>query len=249
MQKSILTKIVLFFLLLLSACKPYQNGLTSVDRIRFFDVHCNKPLKINYETRIPFNGKFYDIKGIIKTNEDAELFINGVSNTLGIELFRMHIVNDSILFLNKVERTYYNGLIRNYKPISSISLDACILSDLVFGRTNCKLLSKNNFCIDSSNRNMELEKIASIDTLNSFFYNTIFDSVKYEKTIEIGKGVDTILITYTDFIRRFQFYLSLSITNIISNNKMVFDITFTEVSKIKSQDFRFRIPSNFRSYD
>ncbi|MGD9991947.1 MAG: DUF4292 domain-containing protein [Salinivirgaceae bacterium] len=245
MLKPILNKFYFILLFFLASCiGQKQAGHTDFSLFKGASKS-NKPLQINYSSSLTFNSKTYDIKGIIKTNEQNDIFIQGFSTLLGIEVFRALLSNDSLVFIDKINKRYFNGYISEFNLLKNLPVDACLLNDYLFGRSSCQSLYNSEFwLIDTTVTNNLNQSIKALNTqANSFVTRTSYQT-GIVKSYLVGNSNLKLAFEYNLFVPRGNLFKEVQIT--YNNDNKPINLYFNEIKKIKNSSFDIKIPGSYK---
>ncbi len=78
------------------------------------------------------NNTHYDISGTIRIKKDSAIYLS-LSPFLGIEIARMLITPEEVLFLNRLEGTYYQGDMDRLNRMFNTNLDFYMLQAILVG--------------------------------------------------------------------------------------------------------------------
>ncbi|MBS1737464.1 MAG: DUF4292 domain-containing protein [Bacteroidetes bacterium] len=124
-------------------------------------------VKVQYEDR---NGKQPDVNAFIRMKKDSIIWVSISATFLNIEAFRILITADSIMILNKLDKTYESHPLEYLETVSQIPLTFSTLQDLLIG---------NPIYVGDSILSFK-------KTENYFFVSTIDSLFKNLLTIEAG---------------------------------------------------------------
>jgi len=88
------------------------------------------------------NKSHYDISGTIRIRKDSAIYLS-LSPFLGIEMARVLITPDEVLFLNRLEGTYYQGDMDRLNRMFSTNLDFQMLQAILVGNDFAHFTSDN----------------------------------------------------------------------------------------------------------
>lgn len=245
MLKPILNKFYFIILFVLASCVGQKHTGDTDFSLFKGTSKVNKPLLLKYSTTLNFNSKSYDIKGLIKTNEQNDIFIQGFSTLLGIEVFRALLINDSLVFIDKVNKTYYKGYISDFTLLKNFPLNSCLLNDYLFGRSNCQSLYKSNhWFIDTTVTNTLNQSVKALNAkANSYVIRNSYQTGIIQ-SYEMGNSNSRLIFEYDSFVPRGNLFKEVHIT-INSDNKPI-NLYFNEIKKIKSASFDIKIPGSYK---
>ncbi len=261
-HKSIL--ILITFILIFSACKNKEKISINIFRVNNASELYKKVEKnsldyqtISIKTDIQFRDKNNDIgfTGMIRAKKDSIIWISAIA-LLGIEAARLQITPDSVFFINRLQRSYFEGGYNFFKEKFGLELNfaffQAILSNKIFvypyNQKNISLLKKYQFKKDSTNYFLlkpkalfEPEKpIAQLIQTNA-------DYRLLKNTIQVPAG-NNVEINYLDY-KKFnkQVYPEKIIIQLRKpKQKFVFYADIKKISINDSERFPFRIPSRYK---
>jgi outer membrane lipoprotein-sorting protein len=127
--------------LFLSSCKSTRSVLKKPIKEYGFDYLYNKMLEnqVSFDyLSAKFNVVYYngkkktDLKGQFRIRKDSLIWIT-LSPALGIEAARISMSNDSIKFLNRLNKTYFKGKYCFIDSVLNTTLDYYILESMILG--------------------------------------------------------------------------------------------------------------------
>lgn len=179
------------------------------------------------------------VKGRLNYNE-GEFLINVIF--LGTNIMTVHIDNDSVLLINKIEKTYINEPIEYLSSMYGIQMNNRIIEDVIFGRVindfcnGYNDFSHNNeeytFCLnDLMNYNITLKKDSYLPSIHR-------QSADYNKT--------QIEITYPQRFTHNNHSIPTQIN--ISNNDILFvaQLSDFDINNDDFQEIKVTIPQNYK---
>ncbi len=199
--------------------------------------------KIQYEDR---NGKQPDFNAFFRLQKDSLLWISISSTFLGIEAFRIYITPDTIILLNKLNRTVESHPFRYIESIAHIPLNFTLLQNILIGNPV--------YVGDSIVSYRETESHIMIGTVGSFFKNLITLSPENNHLERIKlDDVDlnqnrTAALTYDNYEKsdRCDFSTSREI-NVSEKSKVDIKISFKQYEFNNELSFPFSIPKNYKT--
>lgn len=246
MQKPILSKFCFIILLVLGSCVGQKQAGQADFNLFKGASKTNKPLQIKYSSSVSFNAKSYDIKGIIKTNAQNDVFIQGFSSVLGVEVFRALFINDSLVFIDKVNKKYFQGYVSEFRLLKNLPINACLLCDYIFGRSNCQFLyESNHWLIDTTVSNTLTQSIKALNAWdNSYVVRSSYDT-GILKSYEVGNTSTKLNFEYNSFVPRGNLFKEVQIT--YNSDSKPINLYFNEVKKIKNTSFDIKIPGSYKN--
>ena len=143
MKNKLFTSLILLVLvsLVYSSCKSTRSVLKKPIKEYGFDYLYNKMLEnqVDFDfLSAKFNVVYYngkkktDLKGQFRIRKDSLIWIT-LSPALGIEAARISMSNDSIKFINRLNKTYFKGKYCFIDSILNTTLDYYILEAMIMG--------------------------------------------------------------------------------------------------------------------
>lgn len=239
----------LFFILLLSfyQCSHYKKLATSKKtEIKNFEeayLAVTSPceysqIQIKYKLLLNTEGKNSKLAGTIKYLNDSILWINIVSKTLGIELFRVKLTPDTLFFIDRINKKYYAGTYEKLQKRFGFQLDYYFLQTIFFGKVY-------GLSFDYSLKNIDLfvQKLNSDKTF--FFEYKLQNTTKknYYKLqnpqIENNFSVNKKGYLLNNKYEEKQNYKSLQMTDYKYNNNFPQSFVLTATQKDKTYQLNF----------
>jgi hypothetical protein len=232
--------ISIFAGLLFVGCSPYielsgsNNAVQSNIIEQSNNYNFSKNIVANFEGKIILSDKNYNISGTIKFNsfENFQLII--ISKTLGIQVAKIHFYDDSLLYIDKINHYYYNGLLSEFKYLAGLKISSEDISHLLLGRSlsNISLMMsvfpKYKFYKNNFKGNFELYNFGFLRKHELTYKNTYL-IFKYNRYYKKNKLPSQITVNYEFGNNKYKFYLNL------------YSIIFTN-SKFKT----FIVPKNYK---
>lgn len=232
MLKCIWKSSYLLLIFFLSSCISTTNigsGVYSCSdkQVEKYNSRVASSLNIKYKAILIKENK--KIQGRIKITE-SQLYINGVYSALGIEVFRLIIKQDSILYLDKINKNYYAGTIQNFPFYTNYKQFIPLFKSLILA---------NVFDINS------LKKQEDCIFYNSYDQNKIiysFGNNGYITAVNIKNGASKYEIDYLKFNNKYKVPSSFSFSNI---DGILLNFDFVDIMKFKSELLPISIPKNY----
>jgi outer membrane lipoprotein-sorting protein len=198
--------------------------------------------KIQYQDH---NGKQPDFNAFIRLQKDSVLWISISATFLGIEAFRLYITPDTLIILNKLDKSVEYHSFRYIESFAHIPMDFTLLQNILIGNP----VYVGNSIVSYR----QTENHILIGTVGSFFKNLITLSSK-ENHLERIKLDDidlsqnrTASLVYGNYERNdgFDFATDREI-NVSEKSKVDVSIEFKQYEFNKDLSFPFAIPRNFK---
>jgi len=208
---------------------------------------------------ITSQGKTNSLKATIRMTKDSAIWVS-ISAGMGLEAARILLTRDSVLFINRLNKTYFVG---NYKFINHLinaQVDFDIIQALLTGNDfkwydyqdiEASIMG-SQYQLESANRRKLKKYIKSPDCASQVIYQSMWlnpESFKIEriKIKEIKNENKKIVAEYSHFktidgqILPAQYDITIS-----AQNDIIIDATFMKISLNKSIKFPFNIPSKYK---
>jgi hypothetical protein len=262
--ENILNKLVIIFLLLsFVSCKSLKNKINEFDNcnelVNYFSNKNDNISKIcikqNITSLIRFNSNEFKVECRIQYLFDSCIMINILSKTMGIEISRAKIFKDSIIFIDRLNKKYYQGLICNFNAIDNSLLDLKLLKNVLLGQY---LFSKNDSISSDDNKiNLMNESLLSLSDSYSInknelkIYYSINNKGQIEKVKIVNEKNNYFLVSINNF--KFSTLFDIPINSKIEFNdvdsKVEIDILNSKVEKIDNFNTTIKIPDNYTLYN
>ncbi len=212
----------LLLFLFIGGCTPYYNTfevnyeqLNNIDK-QVLEFHNFENIRIDFTGQINFDNKKYKIKGNFKIYNSEHFQLQIISKTLGIEIIKAEFFKDNVLFIDKLNKRFFNGKTDQFKFLTGLDFNSNQILQILFGRVvlpineiNCN--SINNKC--SYNYNKFKGEIIfnnrgylSKHSINSQQFSINFSFEDYLKRSNIPEKIACHIKQGTDFI---DFYLNI----------------------------------------
>jgi hypothetical protein len=200
-------------------------------------------VKVQYEDKI---GKQPDFNAFIRLQKDSLLWISISATFLGIEAFRIRITPDTLIILNKLDKTIEHHPFSYVETIAHIPLSFPLLQDILIGNPV--------YVGDSIVSFRETESHVMIGTVGQFFKNLItLSATNYQlermklDDINLNKN-RTAGLLYESYEKNnnFDFSTDRSIS-VSEKTKVDIKIQFKQYEFNKDLSFPFNIPRNYKT--
>lgn len=255
--RSILIKaVILLFAVYLTSCSKSVINARQFSDLTELQNHIeskssfisSKNLKIKFRTSVNFEGKENKISGRIFLFNDSCIFIQFVSNTLGLEIAQLYFWPDSMLFINKYEKSYLSGSYSELKSICDVNYNLTkslfsatyYLSDTVLiNENNTHYLSDLQIFIVNDSYNINQSKC---------FVTTQFDTFgNVKKTDYKSYNGNNFRVIYSNFALNFGFPAELNFSTSMKKEKVQLTLFYENVELLKKSEVTYKIPS-IRNY-
>ena len=224
----------------ISAANTILNNLhkTRIDFTTF-----SAKAKVQYEDK---NGKQPDFNAFIRMQKDSIIWISISATFLGIEAFRISITPDTLIILNKLDKTIEYHPFSYVETIAHIPLSFSLLQDILIGNPV--------YVGDSIVSFRETENHVMIGTVGQFFKNLLTLSASNYQ-LERMKLDDTNLnknrtagLLYSSYEKNDNFDFSTDRSISVSvKTKVDIKIQFKQYEFNKDLSFPFNIPRNYKT--
>ncbi|MGH2565039.1 MAG: DUF4292 domain-containing protein [Ginsengibacter sp.] len=200
-------------------------------------------VKVQYEDR---NGKQPDFNAFVRLQKDSALWVSISATFLSIEAFRIFITPDTVIIINKFDKTVEYHSFNYIESIAHIPLTFSILQDLIIGNPI--------YVGDSIVAYRQTENHILVGTVGDLFKNLLTisaDNKLLEKSklddIDLGQN-RTADLTYDNYEKNNQFYFSTyrEIT-VAEKTKVDINLQFKQYEFNKELSFPFNIPRNYKT--
>lgn len=200
-------------------------------------------VKVQYEDHY---GKQPDFNAFIRLQKDSVLWISISATFLGIEAFRIYITPDTLIILNKLDRTIEYHPFNYVESIAHIPLNFSVLQDIIIGNPV--------YMGDSIVSYQQTENRIIIGTVGGFFKNLLTLSagsyhLERIKLDDINLDQNrTASLLYDSYEKNnnldFAAYREISVSE---KSKVDIRIQFKQYEFNKDLSFPFNIPRNYRT--
>lgn len=199
--------------------------------------------KVQYEDR---NGKQPDFNTFIRLQKDSVLWVSISSTFLGIEAFRLYITPDTLIILNKLDKTVEYHPFSYVESIVHIPLDFSLLQNILIGNPV--------YVGDSIVSYTHTKNYILIGTVGEFFKNLLAVSVAnnhLEKIklddIDLSKN-RTASLLYDNYEKAWDFdFSTYREVNVSEKSKVDITILFKQYEFNKELSFPFTVPRNYKT--
>jgi hypothetical protein len=222
----------------------YANKiLTTINENRIDFATFSAKAKVQYEDK---NGKQPEFNAFIRIQKDSLIWVSISATFLGIEAFRIQITPDSLIILNKLDKTIEYHPFSYVEKIAHIPLDFSLLQDILIGNPV--------YVGDSIVSFRQTESEVMIGTAGRFFKN-LLNLSKANYTLRRMKLDDINLnqnrtagLSYEGYEKNNNFNFSTFRTITVSEKtKVDIKIEFKQYEFNKDLSFPFNIPRNFKT--
>jgi hypothetical protein len=198
-----------------------------------------------------------DFRGQLRMQKDSVIWLS-FSPALGLEVARMKITPDSIKFMNRLERVYFEGDYQLLNNFLQTTIDFDILQSLLIGN-DFTFYDNNSFRasidameyrLSTTSRTRLKRSLKQGDVPNIFIQNIWLNSDIFKITRmnlkELGEENKRLQVEYGAFVTAGNKLFPSSISfDLQADHKIILNIEFSRIELEKEQSFPFRIPEKF----
>jgi len=199
--------------------------------------------KVQYEDK---NGKQPDFNAFIRIQKDSLIWVSISSTFLGIEAFRIKITPDTLIILNKLDKTIDYQPFSYIENVAHIPLNFSLLQDILIGNPI--------YMGDSIVSFRQTESHVMVGTTGEYFKNLLtLSNDGYElqriKLDDIHLNQNrTAGLSYSDYEKNNDFNFSINRSISVSEKtKVDIEIQFKQYEFNKELSFPFNIPRNYKT--
>lgn len=213
-------------------------------------------LNINYKT----GNKLFEFKGQLRMVKDSVIWLS-FNQDLGIEMARILITQDSIKFMDRINKKHFTGDYTFINEFLKTNIDFGILQGIILGNDfeyyeNVKfkvLIDGNEYHLVTDQRAKLKKYIRNSNDENRIFFQSIWlnpDTFKITqiKLKELTKDSKKLTARYVDFekVGGQLFPLTLQY-ELEAETPVKVDAKYSKIELNKPLSFPFKIPSNYVS--
>jgi hypothetical protein len=263
---SILALLLLFGLFSVQSCKTKRSIIKKPIKEHGEDYLLTKLAESQMDfdwfsarTNITFvnNNNKTDFKGQLRMKKDSVIWFS-FSPALGLEVARLKITVDSIKFINRIDRVYFEG---DYELLSSFlqtSIDFDMIQSLLIGNdftfydnTSFRAsIDAMEYRLSTTGRTKLKRHLRQEDTPNIFIQNIWLNPDNYKITRvnlrEFGEENKRLQVEYSRFVPAgYKLFPSRIRFDLQADRKVLLDIDFSRIEVNNEQSFPFRVPERF----
>ena len=259
--------LLLAVLLLASACRTTRTTLKKPLKEYGFNYLYSKMLE-NHVSFDYLSGKFNIeyIEGRKKTNLRGQLRIKNDSLTwlsfspaLGIEAARILLSNDTVKFINRLNKTYFVGEYTILDSLLNTTIDYSILQSMILGNDITQYdVNKYRSTIDGGlyritiqerrkiKKEMKSGELSSKVLVQNVWLNPDNFRIKRVDLKELGDDNKKLDVTYDDFMQiEDQLFPSKIIINVVSQKSITINVDILKLKLNEPLGFPFKVPKKY----
>ena len=236
------SKYLLIFIVFFSACKPYYNAQKQYNfsETELLEKTCelnfSSQLKVGFSGLISDSVKTYKVSGFIKMESPEHYQIVVYSRTIGIEIGRVEVNNDSILIIDRMGKRYYYGVFQDINFLNSLNIESTDYIKFLFGRGNdCNSLIKDS--LYEFTYNYKKPNLNGSIVINKFGFLKVHN-IEFQKF--------KLNIEYSNYFTNTDIPSEVTADVIFKSSYFNIEYSFTEVSKFESKLEQFVIPNGYK---
>ena len=204
-----------------------------------------------------YDKKLTSFKGQIRILKDSIIWLS-FSPALGIEMARLKITNDSVFFMNRINKTYLRGDYRFINEYLQTNIDFDILQSFVIGndfqfyeKSKFRATIDNNQYKLSTAERRKLKKFVKQDEseAKAYFQEIWLDPETFKiskvniKEITNDKKLDAYYGNFKD--HEGQLFPFDIVFEIIAEEKITVEVDYSRIRLDEAMSFPFTIPSKY----
>jgi outer membrane lipoprotein-sorting protein len=259
--------IILLLILLISACNPQKKLIKApikeegaeylMDQLKTHELKY-QGFTAKFSAEYVNKGQKNSFNGQLRIQKDSLIWLS-FSPILGIEVFRIMITQDSVMFINRMNNTFFQGDYAYVNKFLNTNIDFDILqsfltgNDLSFyekGKFRASL-DRGQYKLATAERmKLRMEVRRSQDPLNVLIQNIWIEPETFKiiraNVKEIRKQGTQLEATYSEFEKLDgQLFPKEMTFDISADNNLHIKVSFSKISINQAMTFPFRIPKGY----
>lgn len=250
-----------------SACKINRSALKKPLKAHGFDYLYDK-MNENLVSFKTLNSRFNidylqgksktNLKGQMRIQSDSLIWLS-FTPALGIEAARVLLTNDSVKFMNRLNKTYFSGKYELLDSLLNTTIEYSILQSMLLGNDLTQYdVNKFKASIDGGlyritirerrkiRKYIRKEEIETKVLVQNIWLDPETFRIKKIDIKELGNDNKKLLVTYDEYIEvEGQFYPNKMKIEIAAERNIVINIDFFKHKINLPQKYPFRIPSKY----
>ena len=198
------------------------------------------------------------LKGQLRIQNDSLIWIS-FSPALGIEAARILLTNDSVKFINRLNKTYFTGRYEMLNDLLNTTIEYSILQSMLLGNDLTQYnVNKFKSSVDNGMYRITIKERHKIKKFirkgeietqilvqNIWLYPDTFRISKIELR-ELGDESKKLIVNYDEYMEvDGQFFPKKMSLKIAADKNIVLKIDFTKIKLDIEQNYSFKIPSKY----
>ena len=200
------------------------------------------------------------LRGQMRIREDSILWLS-FSPAMGIEAARLILTQDSIKFINRLNKTYFTGQYKVLDTLISSSIDYIIVQSMILANElpyykidNYSVKADNNMYLLTMEkkrkvkRNIKRGKSPTNVIIEKVWLDPVTFRMRKVEMNEIGNDKNKLEVYYNDYRsvegKMFPFNIEIMVH---ADNDIVINVKYNKVVFNEKLSFPFRIPSKYVS--
>jgi hypothetical protein len=233
----------------------YQYLKEKLDANRLSFNYLSAKLSINYQKE----SSSTSLRGQLRMREDSILWLS-FSPAMGIEAARLILTQDSVKFINRLNKTYFTGRYKMLDTLISSTVDYIIVQSMILGNELPHYTVDNyNVKVDDNMYLLTMEKKRKIkkkikkgnSPTNIIVEKVWMDPVNFRmrkvEMHEIGAENNKLVVYYNDYRevegKWFPFNIQIQIS---ANKDISINVKYNKVHFDEKMSFPFHIPKKYQ---
>lgn len=239
MNKNILNSLLwVVYVFLLISCN--QTKYVAVNKANFNDnaykylneINFNSNIKLDFDLKIK-SDKNYSVKGILKYYTNNEFQFVLYSKTLGVEIIKMQLNNDSLLVINRLNKTYFKIKNSPYKLYNNVQLFPEDVIKIFYGKLMNNL---NNFNYNNNEVSYNYLSYKGLCSINKKAY-IVNNNISNDRL-----GLN---IVYSEYSKKYNLPSSILINVSINNDTIDVAYKLKNITELSGKIKYYTIPENY----
>ncbi len=267
MRKSIIFGLLLSFFLILISCKTSRNTvkvpLKEYGADYLFDRLKENELKFQwfsakFNLDLIIDKKKTSVTGQVRMKKDSVIWIT-LSPALGIEMARLLITNDSVKFINRINKTYFTGDYTKVNTFLEANIDYDVFQTLLLGndltyyedgKFRATYDSKEYHLVTAGRHKLKKYVKTRDDEERIYIQNIFLDPETFKitqmKIKEVRKENKKLDAFYSDFQKvsgqLFPFHI---LYDLLAEKPIQVDLNYSKIEINLAQEFPFKISDKY----
>ncbi|MBN2174128.1 MAG: DUF4292 domain-containing protein [Bacteroidales bacterium] len=254
-------------LILIASCKTHRSVIKEpikdygADYI--FEKLKENELKFNwfsakYTLELLLNKKKTSFSGQVRMRKDSAIWVT-LSPALGIEMARLLITNDSVKFINRINKTYFEGDYGAINRFLDTNIDFDVIQSILLGndltyyedgKFRVSYDSKEYHLVTAGRSKLKKYSKTREDEERIFIQNIFLNPETFKitqmKIKEVKKENKKLDAFYSDFQTiNGQLFPQHIFYEIDAENPVVVDVDYSRISLNEKQNFPFKISTKY----